>query len=118
LGHHVDRPVLPLLWERTDRQGAFSSEQAKLLAWINTLQAVDWRDLRHQDSSYQGYRQAISRLADAVAKKLSSTPGGKAPTSQSTASATGKGGRDKAPQPTSRVRKGVNPKSRRGAPRG
>ena len=66
----LERPVVPLLWDKTEPRSAQSEEQAAMLAWINAHQLIAWDTLRHRDSSYQGYREAIGHFAEAVAEKL------------------------------------------------
>ena len=70
LAEGQDRAVVPLLWETTESRHARTDEQAKILAWIQSRQGVPWQSLRHQDSSYKGYRDAIAKLAAVIAARL------------------------------------------------
>ena len=67
----ADRPVIPLLWEKTEARHARTEEQRAILPWVQSRQAVDWQTLRHEDSSYKGYRRALGAFAEAVAATLS-----------------------------------------------
>ena len=64
------RPIIPLRWDRTELTHARTDEEAEMLALIKKHQEVPWEKLRHRNSSYPGYFQAISDLAAAVAAKL------------------------------------------------
>lgn len=66
----VERPIVPLLWEKTTPSIAKTDEQTEMLTLINKYLAVPWETLRHRDTSYPGYREALSAFAGAIAEKL------------------------------------------------
>jgi TIR domain-containing protein len=66
----VDKPIVPLLWEKTEPRVAKTRQQIEILALVTKHQVVPWETLRHRDSSYPGYREALGVFADAVAEKL------------------------------------------------
>jgi len=66
----ADPAIVPLLWERTDSRVAKTARQIEIFESISKYQTVPWETLRHRDTSYLGYREALGAFADAIAAKL------------------------------------------------